>query len=254
MDDLTAIKEALSTPRIKDIKPVELYNQLVTSIGFVFALKSTETDPDKVQFMARELAKAVLVRFPGLSIGEIGISLDKGVKRDYGDYFGLNVVTFLDWIRSYYYSAERKEALAQKKVLALPPVSAPSSETLERRRRGNACLTFEKFRQSKCLIGDPTFLYAYLEDKGIIDLSRSEKLEIYEEAKRKVTGMKSNERIETRSDKITNQAIDSYDDIVRFRIGNDFKSRAVAEAKRISIVRLFNRLISENTTINDLLQ
>lgn len=71
MDDLTAIKEALSTPRIKDIKPVELYNQLVTSIGFVFALKSTETDPDKVQFMARELAKAVLVRFPGLSIGEI---------------------------------------------------------------------------------------------------------------------------------------------------------------------------------------
>lgn len=97
-------------------------------------------------------------------------------------------------------------------------------------------------------------MYAYLEDKGIIDLSRSEKLEIYEEAKRKVTGMKSNERIETRSDKITNQAIDSYDDIVRFRIGNDFKSRAVAEAKRISIVRLFNRLISENKTINDLLQ
>lgn len=254
MEDLTAIKEALSTPRIKEIKPVDLYNSLVTSIGYVFALKSTETDPDKIQFMAKELAKAVLVRFPGLSIGEIGISLDKGVKRDYGDYFGLNVVTFLDWIKCYYHSMERKEAVSQKKYLALPPVSAPSSETIERRRRANACLAFEKFRQYKCLIGDPTFLYAYLEGKGLINLSRSEKLEIYEEAKRSASGINSSERVKGIGIMITNQAINSYENIVRLRIGDDFKSRAVAEAKKISITRLFNKIISENKTINDLLR
>lgn len=112
--DIDKIKEALKSPRIRDAKYSDLTNYLAKAIGLVFAIRSAEIEARSIQYMAMELARTVLERFPGISTAELGIALDKGVKRDYGDYFGLNVVTFLDWVRAYFYSPERNIAISEK--------------------------------------------------------------------------------------------------------------------------------------------
>lgn len=257
------IKEALQSPRIRDAKYSDLTNYLAKVIGFVFAIRSAEIEPNNIQYMTRELARAVLERFPGISIAELGIALDKGVKRDYGDYFGLNVVTFLDWVRAYFYSPERKVAVSEKNQLALPPKVVPTEKEFEELRRRNSISMFELYKHYRVLIGDPSYPFAYLENKRVLNLSREEKLAIYEEAKviaskkcisaKERIGAEDNERIS--NDAKVCQSLDTaFDVILRDRLGYDLDKIAVIEAKRISIVRFFDRLIAEGKSIADLLK
>lgn len=261
--DIDKIKAALKSPRIRDTKYSDLTNYLAKVIGFVFAIRSAEIEPNNIQYMTRELARAVLERFPGISIAELGIALDKGVKRDYGDYFGLNVVTFLDWVRAYFYSPERKIAVSEKNQLALPPKTVPTEKEFEELRRRNTISMFEMYRHYGVLIGDPSYPFAYLESKKTLNLSREEKLAIYEEAKDIATKkcIPAKETAQTDSSKRGNNAAKvcrsldiAFGVILRDRLGYDFDKIAVLEAKRISISRFFDRLIAEGRSIADLLK
>ena len=257
------IREALKSPRIKDAKYSDLANYLAKVIGIVFAIRSTEIDPDNIQYMARELARSVWERFPGISVAELGIALDKGVKRDYGDYFGLNVVTFLDWVRAYFYSTERKIAVSEKNQLALPPKTVPTEKEFEELRRKNTISMFELYKHYGVLIGDPSYPFAYLESRGTLKLTREEKLSIFEEAKKiasknympakDLTGRDDNKRL-NKAAQVCRSLDTAFGVILRDRLGYDLDKIAVIEAKRISIARFFDRLIAERKSIADLLK
>lgn len=261
--DIDKIKEAFKSPRIKDTRYSDLTNYIAKAIGFVFAIRSAEIEAHNIQYMTKELARAVLERFPGISMAELGIALDKGVKRDYGDYFGLNVVTFLDWVRAYFYSPERKIAVFEKNQLALPPKTVPTEEEFEELRRRNTISMFEMYKHYRVLIGDPSYPFAYLEGRGILKLTREEKLSIYEEAKKiaaksyspakDLTGTEENERL-NKAEQVCRSLDTAFSSILRDRLGYDLDKIAVIEAKRISITRFFDRLIVEKKNIADLLK
>lgn len=257
------IKEALKSSRIKDVKYSDLTNYLAKVIGIVFAIRSAEIESSNIQYMSKELARAVWERFPGISIAELGIALDKGVKRDYGDYFGLNVVTFLDWVRAYFYSPERKIAVSEKNQLALPPKTVPTEKEFEELRRQNTISMFELYKHYGVLIGDPSYPFAYLENKKILDLTREEKLSIFEEAKKfamksyvpakDLTDPEENKRA-NKATKVCRPLDTAFGVILRDRLGYDLDKIAVIEAKRISIARFFDRLIAEGKNIADILK
>lgn len=260
------IKEALKSPRIKDAKYSDLTNYLAKAIGIVFAIRSAETESNNIQYMAKELARAVWERFPGISIAELGIALDRGVKRDYGDYFGLNVVTFLDWVRAYFYSSERKIAVSEKNQLALPPKTVPTDKEFEELRRKNTISMFELYKHYGVLIGDPSYPFAYLEGRGTLKLTREEKFSIFEEAKKIAAknyipakdltrggGAEENKRL-NKAAQVCRSLDTAFGVILRDRLGYDLDKIAVIEAKRISIARFFDRLIAEGRDIADLLK
>ena len=211
--------------------------------------------------MSRELARSVLERFPGLSIAELGIALDKGVKRDYGDYFGLNVVTFLDWVRSYFESPERKAAVSEKYQLALPPKTVPTEKEFEDLKRMNTISMFAMYKHHGVLLGNPSYPFDYLEAKGVLKMTREEKFSIYEEAKRIASKnfIPENElsKLETQRANKTTAVCRSLESavgiILQGKVADDLEKIAVIEAKRISLARFFDRLIADNKNLADLL-
>lgn len=122
---------------------------------------------------------------------------------------------------------------------------------------------FELYKHYGVLIGDPSYPFAYLENKKTLDLSRGEKLSIYEEAKKvaakkyvpakDLTGSEDNKRV-NKATKVCRSLDTAFGVILRDRLGYDLEKIAIIEAKRISIVRFFDRLIAEGKNIADLLK
>lgn len=133
MGELAIINKALELPRIREQKEEDLYKPFVILIGRIHALKGIKLEADDLRFMAREFARAVFERFSGLTIEEISVALDKGVKKDFGDYYGLNVITFIDWVRAYQQCEARVKAINERYKATLPESIPPTPE--ERNRR-----------------------------------------------------------------------------------------------------------------------
>lgn len=105
-----------------------LYQACVRSIKATHArAKQINLDPDDYTTMAKVLSDDVVRLFPNITLMEMNEAMYNGVMRVYGDYFGLNNVNFIGWIRSFVNEEKRLEALSIASKLKKPKPE-PSDE------------------------------------------------------------------------------------------------------------------------------
>lgn len=105
--------EALSSSRICDLPEIEVDKVLMTAVHKAYRDKGQPVDNDTMDYIVNNLFSSVLQACPFIRIAEIPIAIDKGILGDYGEYFGLNVVTFVNFIKSHYTSEKRAEIAKQ---------------------------------------------------------------------------------------------------------------------------------------------
>lgn len=99
--------EALTSSKICELPPLEVDKVLMTAVHKAYNDKGQSVDPEAMEYIVENLLTSTLKACPYIRIAEIPIAIEKGILGDYGDYFGLNVITFVGFIKSHYGSLNR---------------------------------------------------------------------------------------------------------------------------------------------------
>lgn len=98
-----------------------LYQACVKGIKAIHArAKQIHLEPEDYTIMAKVLSDDVVKLFPTITLMEMNEALYRGVMKVYGDYYGLNNVNFIEWIRSFVNEEKRIEALSVASKLKEP--------------------------------------------------------------------------------------------------------------------------------------
>lgn len=169
--------EAVDCPKIKTLPPLAVYNPLVVLIGHLYLLKGQRPEPEELRFQAGELDQELRANYGFLSLEEIRIALDKGVKKRYGEYYGLNVVTYIEWLDAYIKSDLRHKALKDAAEKKLPPPHVPTQEEIEAASKRSLLWFQEAWRESKFYFWcpDPDDAYNFAVKTGLIQPTAEDK-------------------------------------------------------------------------------
>lgn len=122
---------------------------------------------------------------PGLTLEDLKIATELGLRNHYGEYIGFNVITLHNFIEKYLNSRERCEALRKQQKfiedqLPKPPLSGEEKDQLR-----VECLRvcYRNFRENGFVIDCGAVNYRFLIERGEINLTIDEKIAIYDRAK-----------------------------------------------------------------------
>lgn len=174
---IVTLHQALAYTKLRDTQVHHRLTQLKGVIARPFALKGTDVAPEDLSFIASELSIILEEKYGFLSMEEVKIALDNGVKKAYGEYYGLSVITFLDWIAAYVTSQERRRAMEEIERNRQP------QEDPETTGRKNL-LAAIRMRQQKIAYPSLEGSHQYLVKKGII--KDQDHLEVTQEAEASV--------------------------------------------------------------------
>lgn len=138
--------------------------------------------------MAKLILNDVRYYFPYITLKEIEQAIKRGIRKEFGEYFGFNVIAVHQFIEGYLNSEERNNALCkQDRYLAQENVvEEPPEEEKERLMKEGLEKCHQYFRQTGRIIDFGNVNYQYLVDQGKINLSNEEKQEIYREAEQQI--------------------------------------------------------------------
>ena len=168
---------AVDRPKVRELSTPEVYNPLVVLIAHLYLLRGQQVEAGDLRFQAGELEQELRSSYPWLSLEEVRIALDNGVKKKYGEYYGLNVITYLDWIKAYNESEARRKAKEEAERAKLPPPHVPTPEEIEENNR-RGILALQSLWEADSFFKwcpDPADDYAYLTSRGIISPTPEDK-------------------------------------------------------------------------------
>lgn len=126
--------QALRTPDLKSQTPIDnykaIYNAIIIACEYTGAAKTEENGATR--FLAENLLKELLSKFPFIRHGEIELALKKGALKEYGEYFGINMQTLYGWVKKYLGS---QELIAAKRewvdLIEVPRSDVPVAKIFE---------------------------------------------------------------------------------------------------------------------------
>lgn len=185
----------------KDIEDREILETLTsiilqayTDAGQVVKGETKAEQQLSIKNFALSLLSDIREYFKTITLQEVEIAIRNGVRKMYGEYMGLNVVSFHGFIHAYKHSLERTEALhkqlqhEKENQQGEPALSEQEADKL----MDDACIeAFEQYKRTGKLMDWGSVKYLHLEKKGIITYDNEEKQEILEAAKKRLQAERS---------------------------------------------------------------
>ena len=111
---------------------------------------------------ATELSQSILTNYNWMTLSELPMIFSKGRRKEFGEWFGLNLNTFEIWIETYYKDA--RSAIIRSKNLAKEEEVRPTKE--ENEKALNNMLTEALLKYSLSREIDNVYLYNSLFERG----------------------------------------------------------------------------------------
>jgi len=168
MNELIKSDSVMSRPNALQVHENELFNAVNISVTKCFADLNREVPPqNNMNYLVNEVTNSILNKFPGLRLQEIPVCFAKGIRGEYGEFYGLSVISFEQFIEGYIHSPERQEA-AKTHYKQLEQKTEPTAyEKFDTAKH----LTIEAFMTVKNN-GQPMItgatVYAFLDQIGLI--------------------------------------------------------------------------------------
>ncbi len=151
-------------------------------------LNQSKTDVDKAM-LTQGLVLEAINYFPSTTIPEIRLALNNGIRGEYGQYFGLSIASFHNFIKSFL--AEEKRQIAIKKQfeyeesLKEKPITEEDKQKLDKLFWDREEERLKDFKKTNTLhIESPIMHFKIYEDAGKINLTTPEKWRRYKVAER----------------------------------------------------------------------
>lgn len=192
--------------------------------------------------------------FSHLTVSEISTAFRKGIRGDYGDFYGISVRSFYVWLKAYH---ER----LQEALEALTRINKPENDIVSDEKKKiyhkewlkSHIADFERYKSGEEIdIYDyGHVLYNYCKKHGIGYLTEKEKDDLFDKGKDIILKNHSNEM--AKSSVQLMEFRDVVSSIVSGEINTSVRNKIIAEAKRLAIIKIYDKLIQENIHIKDLI-
>jgi len=212
-----------------------LLKEITQQVAKTFATAGQAATIEQIGMISTEVTNDIHKSFAMLSIQEIELAFYHGVRYDYGEYFGINIVTFNRWLRHYLENHHFKYVQEITKGQKLLDVKTePTDEEKERIVASGVNRCFQTWKATKMIIdyGNPVFDYLY--QKGTIKLTDIE----WENYVLKAS-------IEVTTDlKMKSQSVDRIErqDAKRILSGLETNNEVESLAKRMALEDYFKKL------------
>ncbi len=145
----------------------------------IYAMKGLSVEKQvqpEIDLTVKELERRLLESYPTMTLGEVSIALEAGITGEYGKDVRLTIANCLVWLRTYYWSDDRKDAIREleedrkREKRAERLLEAPDDASHERETCAEIMKQWRFYREHKCLDithnGFAAMMYDHLVRKG----------------------------------------------------------------------------------------
>lgn len=172
--------------------------------------------------------------FPRLTLEEFNLAVRRGLRFEYGKYYGFNVLTVHKFIESYLACEDREVALSkQQRYLQEARDREHDPLTIEQKweiMKEGILTQFETYKSTKVLRDFGNASYDFLVKAGFINLTIEEKKKIFKEAQEKV-----------KAEVMVNSGSDLFMIAIRNKFsGTSQIAATISKAKQIALARFYD--------------
>lgn len=243
--------EALSSEQICRLPPLEVEKVLMTAVQKAFKDKGQQITPDQSDHIVDTLTSSVMKACPYIRIAEIPIAIENGILGEYGEYFGLNVVTFVSFVKSHFNSLSRANLVKQNRK---DPVEEkiPTDEELAKMDKDILIRAFDTYKRLGYYEDHGNYIYRVAVKKlGLFELSEDRKKEYLEKGKKRAIEAFKTEMVQRPFER--NALSKNINDVANMVKGSDGLSRVYKEALQLALMAWFKDLVEMGTEITDLI-
>lgn len=154
---------------VTKINQAELFDNLTKLIRWANNRMHTKIDKDTeaiIVFDAKELARDLaLPDFRGLTLQQVSQAFQNGLSNKYGDFYGLNCVTYTKWIRAFLSEQKTGGGTLEHQVVRNRLAEGKGPTETERKELSEANLqrVIEKYKRTGIIDdnGNPAYLYLW---------------------------------------------------------------------------------------------
>lgn len=245
----SAIQTILSSPRAIEANADELKYVLTQAMAKAFAYmgaKTTDKQAD-ITYMVQNMPAEVVANLPAIRLSEIPVAINRGVLGQFGEFYGLNIATFMRFLISHYQSEQRLQAV--KTHLATNATiqnqtTAPTEAEMQTTRLNRIATAFEQYKTRGHYDDHGSLVFDNINKLGKIPFSPARETQILEQARLNLIERYSR--------------VSNYPDqraTLRATLNNilngDAPNLIITEAKRIALFELFDGLIEKGMGVLD---
>jgi|GEM_PF-1786675 len=244
--ELSTISGALSSTTVRNSQESELRDVLTKAIAKAFQDSGQTANGPDANYLVGVMPDEIKKYHSNMRIAEIPIAIERGIRGEFGDYFGLNVLTFTNFFKSYMESEERKNEV--KKLNKEPEKSLPSQEEIIEGIKKTIINAYNVFLETGAYEDYGNFVYNKMDSMGLVLLNRDRRNKIYEEAKQSLIKKKDPTNVNSVSDfKLLSAEIENINNPDSI----SGKDMIIKEAKKIALIVVFSDLKELETNIED---
>lgn len=217
--------EAEATDQIRKI-----INRTLAELGQHPAGSRPEQQARYLEAMSKMILNDIKCYFPNITIREVANAVNRGIRRQYGDYFGFNSISVHFFMDSYLKDEDRTAALAKQErfrisneVNEVPPVEKQRELILHGFRN-----CYQIYLSTGRVTDFGNMNYDLLDRVGLINFSNREKWDMYHQAEKEIR--KEDESMAFTAKQL-NQVINNY---------TCEKEVIISRSKNIALKRFFD--------------
>lgn len=176
------IYDALQSQMIKDVPEADLYELFRYAVNKAY-LMAVYTAPEPEQFIivVDETMKMAKSKYGFVRSKEVPLIFVRGCSKEFGEFMGLNFITFMGWFDGYIKDKKRIELTT--------PVKETKEPTLQERfeiASKNAMDAFLAYKTGKDISLQAPTVYRFLRGIKLFEYSIEEQQEFYDQAERDI--------------------------------------------------------------------
>lgn len=250
MNELATIKTAnpysiaVQSKRILDEKKPDMMKMIMEVLpktyydaGQVMPGHDVKQQTVNLQVLATNLYEEIKSFFPFLKVEEMMLAFRNGVRGEYGDFFGLNIVTFHKWIKGFQTDDRRKRALVEiKEWNEREPEPLMTKEQAFKAWCDTIQTQFERFKETGVFVcANPTHHYRRFQELGLISLTGEQMDAILVRAKESIIKRKKLQRLNPNNHAERKELGDFIEHATKGELTPTEKEVIRVEARRIAI-------------------
>lgn len=268
LQSLEMCVEMLQSPMVRTVDDTTLDAVLIASITKANDDLGYNVNKDKLKHTFRNISEEVRKAVPNIRILEIPIAIHQGVLGEYGDFYGLSIVTVVRFIKQHYNSLKRAEIANSIKPQEIEQPK-PTKEEMDKLAKHHLLESFERFKSVGDIGYSAVYLYRYLnEDFKVISFTNEVKWKIYYRAILGIKNQRDTGTIKTVINNIPkkdfdllNEFLKEYPDEIECakKVAFTIKKKELLiaiknESERLALIRFYSDLVEMETELKDLIE
>lgn len=255
------ILAALSSKKIGECSLKEIEAVIIPAVSEAFfytGKRETSSLSGDLEFIYDHLPAELISGLPIMRIGEIPIAFKRGLLKEFGDYFGLNVIEFVRFCHAHYDSELRNNSVRATLKPVIIADNVPSIEQQFYLFKNLSIDSFEKNNEGKIWESSSSTIYNFLNKIGLIIFSPMEKRTIMKDAAARIIGDENLllfKIVENFHRKPHLAVIESMEKFIKedLKPAGDYYISLVNKSKFMTLKAFFIDIIDNEFNLNDLI-